>query len=143
MSPSDLPVRLVEVLVRNARGEMLVVRADGEWSLPVGRIDPGESVGDAGVRVVSTATGVRAAIGHVIGMTDRDSIRHEHTITFAAVAIRDEIEDRAHDMEARWETPQVAARLVTDHPVGIGRMTTIEGVPYLDLTSDSGPSPRG
>ena len=55
----------------NANGELefLVVHRPryGDWSLPKGKLERGESFEDAAVREVEEETGVRCTLGHEIG----------------------------------------------------------------------------
>ena len=50
--------------VRNSAGELLLVRRidDGNWELPGGRIEVGESVSDAVVREVAEESGITIAL---------------------------------------------------------------------------------
>jgi len=48
-------------VVRNPEGKVLVIYRRGYWDLPKGKIDPGESPEEAGVREVMEETGIRSA----------------------------------------------------------------------------------
>ena len=60
-----LPVSVKGVLVR--RGRVLVLRNDrGEWELPGGRLDDGETPEEALRREISEETGLRVMVGSLV-----------------------------------------------------------------------------
>jgi 8-oxo-dGTP diphosphatase len=63
-------------LVRDETGRLLVVRrahppAEGTWSLPGGRIGPGESAEEACVREVAEETGLAVEVVRHVGRVER------------------------------------------------------------------------
>src|SRR5918998_4025786 len=58
--PATVVVPLVYAIVRNGDGDVLLVRRldTGDWELPGGRVDPGESAVDALVREVEEEAGL-------------------------------------------------------------------------------------
>ena len=65
----------------------------GEWSLPGGRIEPGESEREAALRELAEETGVRAELGPKVATIDAD---------FEGVSYR------LHDYVARWVSGEPA-----------------------------------
>ena len=98
----------VGAVVRRA-GQLLLVRrgrapAAGEWSVPGGRVEPGESLAEAVVRELYEETGLRCVCGPLVGWVERISDDHhfvildfEATVTSAADPVAGS--DAA---EARW-----------------------------------------
>ena len=69
-------VRCVGAIVRDARGQLLMVRrghepAAGTWSVPGGRVEGGESDADAVVREVREETGLVVRAGELVGRLER------------------------------------------------------------------------
>ncbi len=75
-SPAE--VRLVPcagAVVRDARGRLLLVRRGTEpgrglWSVPGGRIEPGETAQEAAVREVEEETGLRVVVSGLAGVVE-------------------------------------------------------------------------
>ena len=108
----------------------LVVREDGrvavihrprydDWSLPKGKLDPGESFEDGALREVEEETGIRARIvgelapASYLDRKGRDKLVRWYRMEVddaAAFAPNDEVD------ELRWLTPDAASALVSyDH----------------------------
>jgi ADP-ribose pyrophosphatase YjhB (NUDIX family) len=69
-------VPCVGAIVRDDRGRLLLVRrgtepAKGRWSVPGGRVEPGESAGQAVVREVHEETGLRIVPTGLAGIVER------------------------------------------------------------------------
>ena len=69
-------VPCVGAIVRDGAGRLLLVRranppAQGTWSLPGGRVEPGESDPDAVRREVAEETGLDVAVGRLVGTVER------------------------------------------------------------------------
>jgi len=76
-----------------ADDELLVIRrghgpAAGEWSVPGGRVEAGETLAEAVVREVGEETGIEAVCGPLVGWVERISGDHHYVILdFAATAL--------------------------------------------------------
>jgi 8-oxo-dGTP diphosphatase len=91
----------------------------GEWSVPGGRVEPGETVAEALVREVAEETGLEVVCGELLGFVERiHDDRHFVILDFWATAL-ERREPRAGDdaVEARW---------VPLHDVG--EMVLVEGL---------------
>ena len=90
-----------------------------DWSLPKGKLDPGETWGQAAVREVEEETGIRARIVGVLDSVDyADRRGRDKTVRWFRMEVDDERPFAASDEvdELRWMTPAEAARLLTyDH----------------------------
>ncbi|HZB33618.1 MAG TPA: NUDIX domain-containing protein [Streptosporangiaceae bacterium] len=85
-------VRCVGAVVRDEGGRLLLIRrghppGEGLWSLPGGRVEPGESDGVAVARELWEETGLRTEVGELIAVVARpgpgDVVYdiHEYTAT--------------------------------------------------------------
>lgn len=70
----------VAALVHNDAGELLLIRRsdDGQWGLPAGAVDPGETPADAVQREVLEETGLRVQPLEVAGVFGGDGFRHRY-----------------------------------------------------------------
>lgn len=71
-------VPCVGAVVRDADGRLLLVRrgqepAKGSWSVPGGRVEPGEDDATATAREVLEETGLRVRVGRHVGSVERDA----------------------------------------------------------------------
>lgn len=69
-------IACVGAVVRDAQGRLLLVRRGrepgrGRWSIPGGRVEPGESDREAVVREVAEETGLRVEVGRYVGSVRR------------------------------------------------------------------------
>jgi ADP-ribose pyrophosphatase YjhB (NUDIX family) len=77
MSASDVPmIRCVGAVIHDAAGRLLLVRrandpGRGQWSLPGGRVEPGESDASAVAREIHEETGLEVLAGSLIGSVQR------------------------------------------------------------------------
>jgi len=74
MSTSQVYVSCAGGVVRDASGRVLVIRRahppdEGRWSLPGGRVEPGESPAEAAVREIREETGLIVETKALIGRT--------------------------------------------------------------------------
>jgi mutator protein MutT len=87
------------LLVRRGRGA-----AQGEWSVPGGRVESGETLAEAVVRELAEETGVAGACGELVGWAERIDDDHHYVILDFRVVLLDDGEPVAGDdaAEAAW-----------------------------------------
>ena len=87
------------LLIRRGRGP-----AAGEWSVPGGRVEPGETLAEAVVRELLEETGVEGVCGSLLGWVERIGADHHFVILDFAVAVLEATEPVAGDdaLEAEW-----------------------------------------
>jgi ADP-ribose pyrophosphatase YjhB (NUDIX family) len=111
------------VIVVNDRGEILMIRRtdNGNWAVPGGGMDLGESITDAAVRETREDTGIEAEITglvgiytsprHVIRYTSNDEVRQEFSIVFTARPTGGSLRASSESSEPQWVAPAKAAVL--------------------------------
>lgn len=70
--PDQKPILAASAVIRNADGHYLLVRRanppeQGRWTLPGGRVDPGETLAQAAIREVREETGLVVRIIRPLG----------------------------------------------------------------------------
>jgi 8-oxo-dGTP diphosphatase len=114
--------RLLLVRRRNRPGA-------GSWSVPGGRVEPGETVGEAVVREVREETGLEALCGPLLGWVERIGDEHHFVILDFVVEILDEAEPTAGDdaIDAAW-IPLADVAEMTDLVDGLAEFLHEHGV---------------
>lgn len=105
LSPPQLCVGAVAVdgdrllLVRRGHGP-----AAGSWSVPGGRVEPGETLAEAVVREVAEETGLEVVCDAFVGWVERIAEDAHHVILDFSVTLLDASEPRAGGdaAEAAW-----------------------------------------
>jgi ADP-ribose pyrophosphatase YjhB (NUDIX family) len=101
----------VNAAVINEAGDLLLIRRtdNGNWALPGGAIDPGESVARAAARETREEAGTESAITgiysdprHVILYTSDGEARQEFSIVQTARALSGQPTPSSESSEARW-----------------------------------------
>src|SRR4051812_36486980 len=105
-------VRCVGAIVHDAGGRLLVIRrghppGEGLWSLPGGRVEPGETDAEALVRELAEETSLRVEPGRLVGSMEYvgpagltyDIRDYAAIVTGGTLAAGDDASD------ARWVTP--------------------------------------
>ena len=89
--------------------ELLLVRrgrepAVGEWSVPGGRVEPGETLMEAVVRELEEETGLRGVCGPQVGWVERIGDDWHFVILDFEATVAGDAEPAAGDdaLEARW-----------------------------------------
>jgi 8-oxo-dGTP diphosphatase len=87
------------LLIRRGRGP-----AAGEWSVPGGRVEAGETLAEAVVRELAEETGIEAVCDDMVGWVERITEDHHFVILDFRVTVLDEGEPVAGDdaAEAMW-----------------------------------------
>jgi 8-oxo-dGTP diphosphatase len=123
-------MRCVGAIVHDAQGRLLLIRRGrppgaGLWSLPGGRVEPGESDAEALVREMSEETGLRVEPGSLVGRVERpgpggvtyDILDYAAIVTGGGLAAGDDADD------ARW----VTATELRDLPTTDGLLEALTG----------------
>ena len=100
------------LLIRRGRGP-----AAGEWSVPGGRVERGETLAEAVVRELAEETGVEAVCGPLVGWVERISDDHHFVILDFWATLLDDRPPVAGDdaAEAEWvPLSDVAERRLVD-----------------------------
>ncbi|ADG88240.1 NUDIX hydrolase [Thermobispora bispora] len=143
-APNSL-VPSVNVVVTNDAGDILMIRRsdNGNWALPGGAIDLGESLKQAAARETLEETGVRCEITglvgiytdpkHVIFYTSNGEARQEFSIVLTARAVDGEPTPSSESTEVRWVPRDQVEGLPMDRSMRlrIGHFLAGTGLPYL------------
>ena len=104
----------VNVAVTNESGDILMIRRtdNGNWAVPGGAIDLGESVAQAAFRETLEETGIECEITgiagiysdprHVILYTPNGEVRQEFSIVLTARAVSGQPTPSSESSEVRW-----------------------------------------
>jgi len=104
----------VNVVVTNEADDILMIRRtdNGNWAVPGGAIDLGESVAQAAVRETLEETGIECEITgiagiysdprHVILYTSNGEVRQEFSIVLTALAVSGQPTPSSESSEVRW-----------------------------------------
>ncbi|MCC5576486.1 NUDIX domain-containing protein [Microtetraspora sp. AC03309] len=142
--PNSL-VPSVNVVVTNDAGELLMIRRsdNGNWAVPGGAIDLGESLPQAAVRETLEETGVLCEITglvgtytdprHVILYTSDGEARQEFSIMLTAHAVSGAPTSSSESSEVRWVPRDQVAGLRMDRSMRlrIGHYLTGSGLPHI------------
>ncbi|NJP27776.1 NUDIX domain-containing protein [Microbispora sp. SCL1-1] len=142
--PNSL-VPSVNVVVTYDAGELLMIRRsdNGNWAVPGGAIDLGESLPQAGVRETLEETGVLCEITglvgtytdprHVILYTSDGEARQEFSIMLTAHAVSGAPTLSSESSEVRWVPRDQVTGLRMDRSMRlrIGHYLTGSSLPYI------------
>jgi ADP-ribose pyrophosphatase YjhB (NUDIX family) len=102
------PIRCAGAVVRDANGRLLLIRrgrepARGRWSLPGGRIEPGETAMQAAAREVREETGLVVEVGELLATVDLGGYVVDD---FAATVVGGELVAGDDAADVRWYRPE-------------------------------------
>jgi len=116
----------VNVVVENEAGEILMIRRsdNGNWAVPGGAIDLGESMSQAGVRETLEETGIECEITGVIGIytdpkhiilyTSNGEARQEFSILLTGRRTGGQPTPSSESTEVHWVEPSQLPDLAMD-----------------------------
>lgn len=133
------------VVVTDDAGRILMIRRsdNGNWAVPGGAMDLGESIVQTAVRETLEETGIHCEITglvgiytdprHVIHYTSNDEVRQEFSIVFTARYVSGEPTPSDESHEVVWVQPGQAAELTMDRSMRhrIEAYVQGEGLPHL------------
>lgn len=133
----------VLIVVRDADGRFLVLqeRKHGQlWYLPAGRVEPGETFGDAAMRETREETGVLVQVDGIIRIEhtpyDDGTVRCRVLLTAHAVDDSQLIQQPNDDaLQARWATLDEIRRLPLRSPEVVELFDYVQrGAPIYPVT---------
>jgi 8-oxo-dGTP diphosphatase len=103
------------VVVRDGRVAVVHRPKYDDWTLPKGKLDPGEGFEEAALREVEEETGLRAELGHELPHTRyRDSKGRPKVVRYWRMTpVEGEFQPTDEVDELRWLEPEEAARLLS------------------------------
>jgi 8-oxo-dGTP pyrophosphatase MutT (NUDIX family) len=119
-------VPAVNVIVNDEQGRILMIRRtdNGNWAVPGGAIDLGESMTEAAVRETVEETGITCEItglvgiytdpNHVIHYTSNDEVRQEFSIVVTGRPVAGEPTTSSESSEVCWVAADAVGRLEMD-----------------------------
>ncbi|MEV4382549.1 NUDIX domain-containing protein [Streptosporangium sp. NPDC049644] len=143
-TPNSL-VPSVNVVVTNEADEILMIRRsdNGNWAVPGGAIDLGESLPEAAIRETLEETGIRCEITdlvgtytdpkHVILYTSDGEARQEFSIVLTGCAVEGEPIPSDESREVRWVPREEVEMLMMDRSMRLRIDHFLEdaGKPYI------------
>jgi ADP-ribose pyrophosphatase YjhB (NUDIX family) len=135
----------VNVVVADDNGRILLIKRtdNGNWALPGGAIDIGESFVGAAVRETIEETGITCQVTglvgiyndpkHLIHYTSNDEVRQEFSIVLTARPVAGEPTPSSESSEVHWVEPDAIEDLKI-HPSMLARITDYlkgDGTPHL------------
>ena len=121
MAGPETPKLMVDVVIPSEAGVVLVRRRsdpfEGQWALPGGFVEVGETVHQAAVREAAEETGLAVEISRLVGVyseADRDPRGHNVSVAFLARVLGGQIQ-AASDASEVAVLDQDEVELAFDH----------------------------
>ena len=121
MAGSETPKLMVDVVIPAEEGVVLIRRGiepfEGQWALPGGFVELGETVEAAAVREVAEETGLAVELARLVGVysePDRDPRGHNVSVAFLARVLSGELSAATDATEVSVLDPG-AVDLAFDH----------------------------
>ena len=106
-------IRCVGGIVHDSNGRLLLVRranppGEGRWSIPGGRVEPGEDDRTAVAREILEETGLCVTVGEFVGRVTRPAVHGAYDIHDYACQVRSGVLRAGDDAaDARWATTAI------------------------------------
>ncbi len=125
--PANSLVPSANVIVINDQDEILLIRRtdNGNWAIPGGAMELGESITDTAIRETREETGITCEItglagiytspAHVIRYTSNEEVRQEFSVVFTARPVSGQLTPSSESAEPGW-VPVAAAADLPMHP---------------------------
>jgi 8-oxo-dGTP diphosphatase len=117
----ETPKLMVDVVIPTGEGVVLIRRASapfaGQWALPGGFVEVGETVEQAAVREAAEETGLAVELAHLVGVysePERDPRGHNVSVAFLARVLGGELSASTDASEVSVLDPG-AVELAFDH----------------------------
>ena len=121
MAEPETPKLMVDVVIPSEKGVVLVRRGsepyEGQWALPGGFVEVGETVRQAAVREVAEETGLAVEISRLVGVysePDRDPRGHNVSVAFVARVLSGQMQAASDAADVDVVDP-VSVELAFDH----------------------------
>jgi 8-oxo-dGTP diphosphatase len=125
-------VACVGAAIKDDAGRMLLILrghdpGKGLWSIPGGRIEPGETGEEAVVREVREETGLEVTCGQLLGSVERPGRAGDVIVIsdFTAIVVGGELAAGDDAADARWATPDQLVALDTRGELTPGLLTAL------------------
>ena len=118
----ETPKLMVDVVVPSEEGHILLIRRasdpyEGQWALPGGFVEVGETLEDAAAREAEEETGLKVEIVRLVGVysdPDRDPRGHNVSCAYLARVREGELAAASDATEASFQDPSTV-ELAFDH----------------------------
>jgi 8-oxo-dGTP pyrophosphatase MutT (NUDIX family) len=121
----------VNVVVVNDAGQLLLIRRtdNGNWAVPGGAVDLGESVAQAAVRETLEESGIECEVTGIVGIysdprhvilyTSNGEVRQEFSVVLTARPLRGRPTPSSESSEVRWVSPAAVGGYTMDRSMRI------------------------